>query len=126
MTGLLGRAIVRSMTVEEFQKLFDSESSEGAELEDEFLKFERIESPLHPCPDICGFMLLDKLCPTYWRSAEWKSKRQGIVSGAGHDQIWLATDVEKLAEACTKEDVRTLLRCGIMYDSDSDSMTMFV
>ena len=84
--------------------------------DDDFIKFEHIESPLHPRPDICAFLLLHALCPGHL----------DIVSGADHDIIWLETDIDELNNAASKEDIVTLLRCGVHFSSEYDCLAMFV
>lgn len=91
-----------------------SEAFEKAE--DEYIKFERVENPLHPRPDICAFLLLDKLLPG----------SGDIVACAEHDEIFLDIDCEKLAEAASEDDIITLSRCGVRFDSDLDSLAMYV
>lgn len=85
---------------ESFQKAYDA---------GEFYKFERIENPLHRRRDIAAFILLDKLVP---------SGSADIVSGADHDVIWLDTNIDKLAEVATEEDILYLHRCGVMLGED--------
>lgn len=84
--------------------------------ESEFLKFDRIERKLNSRPDLCAFLLLDTLAPNPGRD---------IVSSAEHDQIFLDTDCEILAHVATEQDILTLARCGVMYDSETDSLSMF-
>lgn len=84
---------------------------------DEFLRFERIEKPLHPRPDICAFLRLCELVPDGDRD---------IVSAAEHDEIFLDIEPEELAEVATQEDIVYLHRCGIRFDSSTDSLAMFV
>ena len=84
---------------------------------DEHIKFERVENKLHSRPDICAFLLLDKLLPNDGRD---------IVSAASHDEIWLDVDCDKLAEVATDDDILMLVRCGVMFDSSTDSLSMFV
>jgi hypothetical protein len=85
-------------------------------LENEYLKFERVEKKLHSRPDLCAFLLLDKLLPNDGRD---------MVCAAEHDEIYLDADCEKLAEVATEDDILTLTRCGVHYDSDTDSLAMF-
>ncbi|MDO8640460.1 MAG: hypothetical protein Q7R33_02860 [Nitrosarchaeum sp.] len=84
--------------------------------ENESHKFERIENPPSKRPDLCAFLLLDKLVPGKF----------DIVSAAEHDEIYLDCDVNKLAEKATEADVVYLVRCGVWYDSETDSLAMFV
>jgi len=83
----------------------------------EYLQFNSVENKLHSRPDICAFILLDKLVPN-----------EGIdmVSAAEHDEIFLDTDCDKLSDVATDEDILTLTRCGVRYDSDMESLAMFV
>jgi hypothetical protein len=100
------------MTVEELQELLDGDSNM-----DEFLKFDRVvgERRLSNRPDLCAFLLLDSLVPG----------TSDMVSAAEHDQIWLDVDLEKLAAVITREDVDTLRRCGVVCDSETESLFMF-
>ena len=83
---------------------------------DDYLKFERVENKLHARPDLCAFLLIDKLLP---------NNGSDIVCAAEHDEIYLDADCEKLAEVATEEDILTLTRCGVRYDSEFDSLVMF-
>lgn len=82
--------------------------------DDDFLKFERIAHPRASRPDLCAFLLLHDLVPG----------TRDIVSDAAHDEIFLSTDVEKLAEVATDEDLLTLHRCGVRW-SEHDCLAMF-
>ncbi len=84
---------------------------------DEYIRFDRVENKLHSRPDICAFLLLDKLLP---------NDGSRIVSAAEHDDIYLNADCEKLAEVATDDDILTLIRCGVRYDSSTDGLAMFV
>ena len=85
--------------------------------EDEYLKFDRVENKLHPRPDICAWLMLDKLVVP---------KSRDMVCSAGHDEIWLDVDCEELAKVATEQDIETLVRCGIRYSDDQESLCMFV
>lgn len=82
----------------------------------EHSEFHRVENKLHARPDICAFLLLDKLVP----NAGGK-----MVDAAEHDKFWLSVDCEELAKVATENDVLTLTRCGIFYDSDAERLAMF-
>jgi len=86
------------------------------QFENDYIKFEKMENKLHSRPDICAFLLLDRLVPG----------NRDIVSAAEHDEIYLDVDCELLAAAASDEDIRTLVRCGVRYDSDVESLAMFV
>jgi len=85
--------------------------------DDEYIKFDRIENPRHPRPDLCAFLMLADLVP---------SDSGDIVTAAEHDEIYLAVDCEKLAAAATSEHIRDLARCGVRYDESLDCLAMFV
>lgn len=84
--------------------------------DNEYLKFERVENKLHSRPDLCAFLLLDKLMPSDGRD---------IICAAEHDEIFLDADCEKLAEVATEDDILTLTRCGVRYAGEVDSLAMF-
>ena len=81
--------------------------------------FHLIENPVSNSPDLCAFILLDKLVPA-------PKLKNDIVSSAEHDIIYLGTDCVKLAEVATEEDILYLRRCGVMYDTSFDCLAMFV
>lgn len=83
---------------------------------DDYMKFDRVENKLHSRPDLCAFLLLDKLMPNAGRD---------MVCAAAHDKSFLDADCEKLAEVATEADILTLTRCGVRYDNDTDSLAMF-
>lgn len=95
------------MTLEELQAAFD--------LEDDFLKFEEVENPRSKRPDLHAFLLLDELVPG----------DSDMVAAAEHDQIYLGVDAEKLAAVVSLDQIRDLRRCGVMYESSTDSLSMF-
>lgn len=90
-------------------ELFDKYDSD-------YLKFDRVENKLHHRSDICAFLLLDKLLPN----------KNDMVSAAEHDEIFLDADLEELAKVATEDDILMLIRCGVHYDSETDSLAMFV
>lgn len=96
--------------IDSLEELFES-------LNDEFLKFERVEAPLSRRPDLCAFILLEELLP---------GGTSDLICSAEHDEIWLDVDVEELAKVATEGDIRTLVRCGVRYDSDINSLALFV
>jgi hypothetical protein len=84
--------------------------------EDEYIQFDRIENPRHPRPDIAAFLLLSELAPG----------SDDMVLAAEHDEIYLVTDCEALAEVITQEQVVELARCGVRYDEQYDCLAMFI
>lgn len=83
----------------------------------DFLRFELVEEKLHSRPDVCAFILLDKLLP---------EDGCDMVSAAEHDIIYLDVDCDKLAGIATEEDVLMLVRCGVLFNGEYDSLYMFV
>lgn len=75
---------------------------------EEYAKFENIQMPLNLRPDLCAFLLLDKLCPG----------NTDIVSAVEHDVIFLDVDMERLAAVASDEDIKTLVRCGVRCEGD--------
>lgn len=76
--------------------------------------FDRVA--LKPCkrPDLCAFILLDTLLPG----------NQDIISASEHDEIYLNIDINELAKVATEQDILTLVRCGVRYDSGLNCLTM--
>lgn len=96
------------MTTEELEAMFERHS------EEERLKFDRVENPRHPRPDLCAFMMLHDLVPA----------KRDMVCSAEHDEIFLDVDPEDLARVATDDIVRDLVRCGVRYNGGS--LAMFV
>jgi hypothetical protein len=84
--------------------------------DDEFLKFDRIENKLSNRPDLHGFLLLDKLVPG----------NSDMVSNAGHDEIFLETNIRELLKVATEADLIDIHRCGILYDEEFECLYSFV
>lgn len=97
------------MTSDELIALFEK-------FEDEYLNFDSVENPPTKCRDLCAFLTLDRLVPS--------DDAYDIVDGAEHDQIYLATDIDKLAQVATEQDILLLVRCGVDYDDEVEALTM--
>lgn len=65
--------------------------------------FERIAAPLHPRPDVCAFLMLDRLLPGTAR----------MVATAEQEVIYLSVDLAEFAAVATEDTVRDLVRCGV-------------
>ena len=83
--------------------------------DDEFIKFDRVDNKRSQRRDLHAFLLLTELFPS-------TSK---IVSGAGHDEIWLSP-TGKQVETLTDFQILELVRCGVRYDDEHESLCMFV
>lgn len=81
----------------------------------EYLAFERVENKLSTRPDLHAFLLLNQLVPG----------NRDMICSASHDEIWLEVRPEELAKVATPEQIRDLVRCGVRYDRDNDSLCMF-
>lgn len=86
--------------------------------DDEFLKFDRIpaERRLSNRPDLHAFLLLDRLMPG----------TSDMVSAAEHDEIWLDVDTEELDAKVSDEELMDLIRCGVRYHDEYESLCLFV
>lgn len=89
------------------------------QFEDDFLLFDRIPPPERPfsSSDLCAWALLDKKFPS--------ARGLDMVSGAGHDQVWLRITRTEIAQL-TDEEILYLVRCGVMFESDTETLSMFV
>ncbi len=87
--------------------------------DDEYIKFDRVQNPRHSRPDLCAFLMLHDLSPA-------KKPGRDMISSAEHDEIWLDIDVDQVAENATEEDIITLIRCGIRFDTDNWAFALFV
>lgn len=97
------------------------EKHEGAE----FLKFERVKNRLSQRPDIHAFILLDQIAPPKPTRGS-PDHSSDMVGSAEHDEVWLDTDLGDLASNATEEQIIDLIRCGVRFDEDVDSLAMFV
>jgi hypothetical protein len=97
------------MTTATLKELFDA-------VTDDYLDFARIENPPSQRPDLCAFILLDRLLP---------GGDSDIVSASEHDEFYLSFDCDELAKVATPELVRDLSRCGVRYDESFNALCMF-
>lgn len=100
------------MTIEEMAELFEKHEDE------ESCQFERIPKARRKSqrPDLNGMLILDRLMPG----------TMPMVCSAEHDQIWFHDGGEKLAKVINESAIIDLLRCGIWWDGDIESLTSFV
>lgn len=96
------------MTVEELETIFEDNH-------DQFLLFAYVVNPMHLRPDLCAFLMLDKLVPGCL----------DMVAGADHDEIYLEVSTEKLAAVASKDQLIDLIRCGVRLHEDG-YLCMFV
>ena len=75
--------------------------------------------------DLDAFLLLDGLVPAEPIEG-MHGYRRDMLGGAEHDKIWLDITPEQLAAVCTEEHIRVLSAFGVNYDSEFESLYMFV
>jgi hypothetical protein len=73
------------------------------EVNDEYIKFDRVEGKRSTRPDLHAFLLLAELFPG----------DSDMVAAAEHDEIYLDVESDQLAEVATRELVIELTRCGV-------------
>lgn len=85
---------------------------------DDFIDFKKIPESERPfsSPDLCAFALLDKRFPKL---------DFDMVSSAEHDQIWLRIKAKEIIQL-TDDEILYLTRCGVMYEEDTECLSMFV
>lgn len=89
---------------------------------DEYLKFDKIQNKVHPVPDICAFLMLHNLAPEINSIGTFSD----MISYAAHEEIFLSTDVDKLFENATNDQLIDLIRCGVRYSEEHHCLCMFV
>lgn len=83
---------------------------------DDYGKFELVKNKRSERPDLHAFLVLDEIFPAAGRD---------IVSAASHDVIYLEVDGDDLVRLMDSE-ILELVRCGVMYDTENDCLSMFV
>jgi uncharacterized radical SAM superfamily Fe-S cluster-containing enzyme len=82
--------------------------------DDVFLGFEGIKNKRSNRKDLHAFILLDEIF----------HGSNDMIASAEHDEIWLGVDDD--LDTLTNDQIEELVRCGVRYDSDNDSLCMFV
>ncbi len=99
------------------QELFEKHQSE-------YLKFENIHSKLtdHPA-DLMALRLLNQKIPPKCNHFDI-SAENNILACVSPDnyQLFLNFFIDDLEEKLSEEDVITLTRCGVQFDSSSESL----
>jgi hypothetical protein len=97
------------MTMDELADTFDN---------DDETHFNNIPVPLRLSTrrDLCAFLILEQLIP---------GKTADIISCAEHDEIWLDVDLEALAAVIDEPTINALRACGVFYDKENDSLSLF-
>lgn len=85
------------------------------QFDNEYLNFDAVQDKRSYRPDLHAFLLLDDLFP---------NPGTDMVAAAEHDEFWLDVCDDKIAKL-TDDQILELVRCGVRYDSDVDSLAMF-
>lgn len=80
--------------------------------------FPKVSEQLSHRRDLNGMMILANLFP--------EPTQLDFICCAEHDQIWFDVDINQLAERATEQQILDIMRCGIWFDSNIESLTMFV
>ena len=83
--------------------------------DDDYLKFDKVRTKFSNRPDLCAFILLEKMIPG----------NSDIISASEHDEFYLDIDCAELANIATEDDIHDLVCCGVRYDAELDSLAMF-
>jgi hypothetical protein len=87
------------------------------EMDGKYTTFENgVKNKLSQRPDMHAFIMLDRLFPN----------NVDMVSAAEHDEIWLDVEPDELSKVATEEQMIELIRCGVRYNHETDSLAMFV
>lgn len=79
-----------------------------------YLKFEGVAHPRSRRPDLHAFLLLEELQPG--------QNERDMISGAGHDVIYLDIEVDALNTVISDAQIEELVRCGVRCSDDGLEM----
>jgi len=84
------------------------------DVNDEHGDFDSIKKKRSIRPDLHAFLLLDELFPG----------DSDLISSSEHDEFYLDISYESI-EKLTDDQILELTRCGVMYNDDSECLSMF-
>ena len=99
-----------NMSVEQLSATFDK-------YEDEYIQFQNVVNKRSRRPDMHAFIVLDELLPG--------DGKGDLISAAEHDQFFLDIEPEALARVATEEIILELVRCGVSFDEENESLFLF-
>ncbi len=99
-----------NMSVEQLSATFDK-------YEDEYIQFQNVANKRSRRPDMHAFIVLDELLPG--------DGKGDLISAAEHDQFFLDIEPEALARVATEEIILDLVRCGVSFDEENESLFLF-
>jgi len=100
----------KNMSIKQLIATFDK-------YEDEYIQFENIVNKRSRRPDMHAFIVLDELLPG--------DGKGDLISAAEHDQFFLDIEPEALARVATEEIILDLIRCGVSFDEENESLFLF-
>lgn len=99
-----------NMSVKQLSATFDK-------YEDEYIQFQNVANKRSRRPDMHAFIVLDELLPG--------DGKGDLISAAEHDQFFLDIEPEALARVATEEIILDLVRCGVSFDEENESLFLF-
>ncbi len=99
-----------NMSLDQLKSTFDK-------YDDEFIQFQSVANKRSRRPDMHAFIILDELLPGDGKS--------DLISAAEHDIFWLDIEPEALARVATEEIILDLVRCGVSYNDETESLYLF-
>jgi hypothetical protein len=99
-----------NMSVEQLKATFDK-------YDDEYIHFQNVANKRSRRPDMHAFIVLDELLPG--------DGKGDLISAAEHDQFFLDIEPEALARVATEEIILDLVRCGVFFDEENESLFLF-
>jgi len=100
----------KNMSVEQLKATFDK-------YDDEYIQFQNVANKRSRRPDMHAFIVLDELLPG--------DEKGDLISAAEHDQFFLDIEPEALARVATEEIILDLVRCGVSFDEENESLFLF-
>ena len=100
----------KNMSVEQLKATFDK-------YDDEYIQFQNVANKRSRRPDMHAFIVLDELLPG--------DGKGDLISAAEHDQFFLDIEPEALARVATEEIILDLVRCGVSFDEENESLFLF-
>ena len=99
-----------NMSVAQLKATFDK-------YDDEYIQFQNVANKRSRRPDMHAFIVLDELLPG--------DGKGDLISAAEHDQFFLDIEPEALARVATDELILDLVRCGVSFDEENESLFLF-
>ena len=99
-----------NMSVAQLKATFDK-------YDDEYIQFQNVANKRSRRPDMHAFIVLDELLPG--------DGKGDLISAAEHDQFFLDIEPEALARVATEELILDLVRCGVSFDEENESLFLF-